>query len=282
MDLILDVKGLSKRYNTFSLEDVGFSVPKGSIMGFIGENGSGKTTTIKAILELIKKDAGEVKLFDQLIPLKNIEVREDIGVVLDAPNFPDFVTIEQIDKMMRNIFKRWNTNQYYQLIEQFNLPKGKAFKEFSKGMQMKLAIAVALSHHAKLLILDEPTSGLDPIVRDEILDIFLDFIQDEEHSIFVSSHIIGDLEKVADYITFLHQGKVVFSMSKDDLLTEYGIIHCTNNDFETIDKDAIVGYRRNSFGVEVLVKKKYISKAIAMEKANIEQIMLLHVKGERE
>jgi ABC-2 type transport system ATP-binding protein len=245
MENVLEIKNLTKRYEQFTLDNVNLSLPKGCIMGFVGENGAGKSTTIKLILNLIRKNDGTVRIMG----LDNIKddniIKEDIGVVFDESNFPDDMRIKDINKVMKNIYKKWDESLFTSYLSKFSLPTTKIVKEFSRGMKMKLSLAVALSHHAKLLILDEATSGLDPIVRDEILDEFLDFIQDEEHSIFISSHIISDLEKIADYITFIHKGKIVFSESKDNLLSNYGILKCSNADFVNIDKSNVYGSRKN-------------------------------------
>ncbi len=281
----LVVDNVSKKYKDFKLDNVSFELPKGSIMGFIGENGAGKSTTIKAILNLINRESGTISVFG----LDNIkdekQIKEDIGIVLDESNFPDNLTLKNISLIFKNIYKSWDDDVYYSYTKRFSLPNDKIIKEYSRGMKMKLAIATALAHKPKLLILDEATSGLDPVVRNEILDVFLDFIQDEEHSILVSSHITSDLEKIADYITFIHQGKIVFSKSKDTLLYEYGILKCKSEDFNLINKSDIMAYKKNDFSYEILInnkenaRKKYSNCVI--DNASLEDIMLLLVKGER-
>ena len=281
MENILDIKNLTKMYDDFTLADVNFTLPEGSIMGFIGENGAGKSTTIKLILDLIRRDSGEISIFG----LDNIKdgnkIKEDIGVVFEESNLPENMTITDVSIVMRNIYKNWDNKVFNSFMKEFSLPVKKTIKEFSRGMKMKLSIAVALSHHAKLLILDEATSGLDPIVREEILDMFLEFIQDEEHSILASSHIISDLEKVADYITFIHRGRILFSESKDNLLCKYGILKCKAAEFEAIDKSIISGYRKSEFGVEALVLKDKIKGRHIIDHASVEDIMLFSIKGER-
>jgi len=262
------------------LEDVNFSLPKGCIMGFVGENGAGKSTTIKLMLNLIRRDSGEISIFGLDNSKHDHQIKEDIGIVFDGSNFHDNMTPTDINKVMKNIYKNWEDAKFYSYLEKFNLPLKKIVKEFSRGMNMKLSIAVALSHHAKLLILDEATSGLDPIVRDEILDVFLDFIQDEEHSIFISTHILSDLEKIADYITFIHKGKIVFSEPKDNLLYNYGILKCSNADFEKINKKIIIGSRKSQFGVEALVKRGNLKGDYTIDNASIEDIMLFQIRGE--
>ena len=273
MDNALEIKNLSKDYGDFVLEDISLSLPKGTIMGFIGENGAGKSTTIKCILDLIKKDAGEIKLLGNSTPLSSKE-KENIGVVLDADNLPDYVTIVDLNLIMKNIFTQWNSQIYFNYVKKFHLPEKKKVCDFSRGMKMKLAIAIALSHDAKLLILDEATSGLDPIVRDEILDIFLEFIQDEEHSILVSSHITSDLERIADYITYIHEGKIVFCEPKDYLLENYVKVQFTDVQFENFDKTRIIGKRKGRFSIDALVTNGNDLHDYVTEKPTIEEIML--------
>ena len=218
MNDALKVEHVNKTYPGFSLTDVCFGLPKGSIMGLVGENGAGKSTIIKILLGLVQKDSGEVQILGERDLEKNKYVKEDIGVVFDEINFYETLTPVKVEKICKNAYKNWDSTAYASYLEQFSLPKDKEIKTFSKGMQVKLCLAVAMSHQAKLLLLDEPTSGLDPIVREELLDIFLEFVQDEEHAVLLSSHITTDLEKIADYITFLHKGNVIFSTSKDELI----------------------------------------------------------------
>lgn len=279
MENVLEIKNLSKKYNQFTLSDVNLDLPKGCIMGFIGENGAGKSTTIKLILNLISRDSGSIRIMGMDNIRDEIGIKEDIGIVFDESNFPDDMKIKDIGKVMKNIYKKWDEKVFQFYMQKFSLPSDKIMKEFSRGMKMKLSIAVALSHHAKLLILDEATSGLDPIVRDEILDVFLEFIQDEEHSVFISSHITSDLEKIADYITFIHKGKIIFSEAKDTLLSDYGILKCSNADFEYIDKKNVFGSRKNQFGVEALVLKNKLKGNYTVDRASIEDIMLFCIKG---
>lgn len=287
MDNILEVAGLVKRYpkSSFALEGVTFSVPCGSIVGFIGENGAGKTTTIKSILGIIAKDGGDVKVFGQELSDSNIQLREDIGVVFDAINFNDTLTAPQLMKVMQGVYRQWDSGRFLELMEQFRLPRDKKIKTFSRGMSMKLAIAVAMSHNSKLLILDEPTSGLDPIMRDEILDIFLDFVGDEAHSILLSSHITSDLEKIADYITFIHKGSTLLTAKKDDLIYNYGVARCRSEQFERMDRQDMVSYRKRDYQIDVLVKdKKAVQrkyKDIIIDNVTIDEIMILLVKGDR-
>ncbi len=277
------IHGLTKRYKDFTLDNISFRIPKGTIMGFVGENGAGKTTTIKAILDLIKTDGGEAYLLG--CPSKSLskEVKAELGVVFDGSNFHDNLTLENINLIMKNIYTNWDEVMFRCYLDRFHLPQKKIIKEFSRGMKMKVSIAVALSHHSKLLILDEATSGLDPMVRDEILDIFLEFIQDEEHTILLSSHIISDIEKIADYVTFIHQGKIIFCESKDELIYQYGIIHCRKEDAAVIDRSFVVGVRENNFGTDVMINKKAEFQKCyhqyTVDKTSIEEIMLFISRG---
>lgn len=280
----LAVKGLTKAYRDFTLDHVSFEVPRGAIVGLIGENGAGKSTTLNAILGLVKKDAGSIEILGQPDEELSPQIRSQIGVVFDGNNYPDMLSARQLNRVFKNIYPHWDEARYLSLLKEMALPLDKAIKALSKGMKMKLSIAAALSHHASLLILDEATSGLDPVVRDDILDLFLDFVQDESHSILVSSHITSDLEKVADYIVFIHQGKVVFSKPKDELKYQYGIIRCGAAQFEALNKEEIIACRKRDYEWEVLIadrtaaQRKY-PKAV-VDPASIDDIMLLHVKGE--
>ena len=284
MDTILRVENITKKYAGFQLDHVSIDLPKGTIMGLIGENGAGKSTTINAILDLIKKDDGTVTFWGQELSSSK-QLKEDIGVVFDGVNFYETLTPAKVGKISEKAYKQWDEYLYRDYLKRFGLPLDKEIKTLSKGMKMKLCIAVALSHKPKLLILDEATSGLDPVMRDDILDVFLDFVQDENHSILMSSHITTDLEKVADYITFIHQGKVLFCKTKDELRYKYGIIRCGAAVFDQIDKAEILAYRKDDYQWNVLVadkekaRKKY--KAAVVDDAAIDDILLLYVKGER-
>lgn len=266
------------------LDHVSFSIPKGTIMGLIGENGAGKSTTINAILELIHKDDGTVTFWGQELSSAK-QLKEDIGVVFDGINFYETLTAAKVGKISQAAYKQWEDRLYREYLNRFQLPTDKEIKTFSKGMKMKLCIAVALSHKPKLLILDEATSGLDPVMRDDILDVFLEFVQDEEHSIMISSHITTDLEKVADNITFIHHGKVLFCKAKDELRYQYGIIRCGAAAFDEIDKSEILAYRKEDYQWNVLVADKEKArrryKNAVVDDAAIDDILLLYVKGER-
>ena len=283
MNDALIISGLTKTYKDFMLNGVSFSVPCGSIVGLIGENGAGKSTTINAVLGLIQKEAGSICVLGKEQP--DNEIKEQIGVVFDGNNYPEIFSTRKLNRVMKDIYHSWEEHTFLNLLKKFSLPTDKQIKQFSKGMKMKLAIAVALSHNSKLLILDEATSGLDPVIRDDILDILLDFAQDETHSILISSHITTDLEKIADYIVFIHEGQVVFSKLKDELIEQYGIIKCGAAQFEALDKSDIIVYRKMDYEWQVLVadraamKKKYPKTLI--DSVSIDEIMLLYVKGER-
>ena len=283
MDNILEVKNLTKKYADFTLDHVSFSIPKGTIMGLIGENGAGKSTTIRAILDLIHKDDGTVTFWGQKLSSTK-QLKEDIGVVFDDINFYETLTAAKVGKISQTAYKQWDERLYRGYLNRFLLPADKEIKTFSKGMKMKLCIAVALSHKPKLLVLDEATSGLDPVMRDDILDIFLEFVQDEGHSIMISSHITTDLEKVADNITFIHQGKVLFCKAKDELLYQYGIVRCGAAVFDEIDKSEILAYRKEDYQWNVLVADKQKArrryKNTVVDDATIDDILLLYVKGE--
>ncbi len=285
MENILEINNLSKEYGEFKLKNINLTLPKGSIMGLIGENGAGKSTTIKLILNLAKRKSGDIKIFG----LDNIrnekEIKEQLGVVLDESYFHDNLNSKDVSSIMSRVYKNWDSPVFDSYIEKFKLPEKKIIKEYSRGMKMKLSIAVALSHHPKLLILDEATSGLDPMVRNEILDVLLDFIQDEEHSILVSSHITSDLEKIADYITFIHQGEIVFSEEKDSILDSHGILKCGAEDFKTLDEELIVAFEKSSFGYNVLIKDRHKLSGrynnFIIDKPSFEDIMLLYTRRDK-
>lgn len=279
MEFALEIQGLTKKYDGFKLDDISLTLPGGCIMGFIGENGAGKSTTIKLILDLIAKDQGTITVLGQEGGVhSNKLLKENIGVVLDESYFPEALNAKQINLIMKNIYSTWDVAAYNNWMKRFELPEKKPFKAYSRGMKMKLAIAVALSHDSKLLILDEATSGLDPIIREEILDVFQEFIQDETHSVFMSSHIISDLEKICDYITFIHKGKLIFSEPKDELLEQFVLVKCSEADIASIPKASVHGIRKNSFGVEALVKRNSVPPQLVMDRVSIEDIMLYHIK----
>lgn len=283
MENILEVKHLSKKYKDFELKDVSFELPKGMIMGFIGENGAGKTTTIKAILNIIQDYTGKIKIFGLDHKKGETQIREDIGVVLDDMFFPEILVPNDIDCILKDVYQNWDSHLYFQYLKDFSLPTTKPIKTFSKGMRKKLEIATALSHHPKLLILDEPTSGLDPIARNEVIDIFQNFIQDEECSILLSSHITTDLEHIADYIVFINHGEIMIHKTCDELLEQYGIVKCTEAEFQKFDSKDYLTYKKTKYEYEVLIenqkvfKKKYDVHTI--DKITLEDLMVLMIKG---
>lgn len=277
----LKIEHLSKRYKDFALEDVSISLPCGSIMGFIGENGAGKTTTMKAMLGLIGKDGGTIEVFGKPFDGTDKAQKEYIGVVMDSICFSDELNAKDINLIMKNVYRTWDEKKYFNWIKNFRIDEKKKIKEYSRGMTMKLSLAVALSHDTRLLILDEATSGLDPVVREQILDVFLEFIQDEGHSIFISSHILSDLEKVCDYVTFIHKGKIRFSMNKDELLEKYVVLKCSKEELKKIRTSAIISEKENAFGAEALVERSAVPAGLVADHASIEDIMVFFVKEEQ-
>jgi len=280
----IKIENLSKKYEDFELKDVSFNAPCGSIVGLIGENGAGKSTTIKAILDLTEKESGVVEILGSATLDK--ETKEHIGVVFEGNNFPEELNAKELNNVLKNIYKYWNEEKFYGLLYDFKLPIQKKIKDYSRGMKMKLAILVALSHGTKLLILDEATNGLDPIIREEILDILLDFIQDETHTVLLSSHITSDLEKIADYIVFIKNGTVFLNASKDELIYEYGILKCKKEDFDKIDKEDIITYIKRENIYEILIydkkEKKNKYKDLNIDKVSLDDIMLMYIKGSDE
>lgn len=275
---VIEIKNLTKKFKGFALDNVSISLPTGCIMGLIGENGAGKSTVIKSILGIIHPDGGEINIFGKE---PTAEMKNDIGVVLDEIGIPMQFNIKNVDSIMKNVFTNWNSDVFYDYIKKFNLPDKKAFKTFSKGMKMKLGIAVALSHDAKLLILDEPTSGLDPLVRDEIIDIFNDFTRDETHSILISSHIVSDLEKICDYITFIHNGKITLCEEKDILLEKYGFINTSEEVLAGLDKSAVKGKKSHKFGTEAVIVRDKVPSSFDVKPVTIEELFVYMSKEEK-
>lgn len=274
----LEIRNLKKSYPGFTLDNLNLTLPSGCIMGLIGENGAGKSTTIKLILDMIHKDSGSITILGKDNG-DNIELtKEDIGVVMDEVGIPECLTIKQVGKIMKKTFHNWNNSEYTRLVEKLELPNQKQFREFSRGMKMKLGIAIALSHGAKLLILDEATSGLDPLIRDEVVEMLSDFTRDENHSILISSHIVSDLEKLCDYIAFIHKGKLLLCEEKDELLSEYGLIHCTAEDLQKIPPEAIKHKKENPYGVEVMVQRSAVPSGINISPISIEELFVFMVK----
>ena len=277
----LEIKDLCKLYKGFELDHINLLLPSGCIMGLVGENGAGKSTTIKLILNAIKRDGGSIKVLGK-DNRENFELtKEDIGVVLDEVGFADCLTAKQVGAIMQNLYKNWDKSVYAGYLKKLKIPNDKQYKDFSKGMKMKLCIAVALSHNAKLLILDEATSGLDPVVRDEVLDVFSEFTRDEDHAILMSSHIVSDLEKVCDYIAFMHNGRLMLCEEKDRLKETYGIIHCKKSEFDEINSAAVIGKRVSPYGVEAIVHRNQIPARMEIAPVDLEQLFIFMVKGER-
>ena len=287
MENILEVEKLCKSFSNSdsALDNVSFSIPYGSIMGFVGENGAGKTTTISCILNTMVQDSGTIRLFGKELSDDDTEVREKIGVVYDGDNFPAYWTAEQLSDVMQGLYKNWDDGLFQTYLEKFQLQPKKKIKHYSRGMTMKLAVAAALSHHPQLLILDEATSGLDPVMRDDMLDVFLDFVQDENHSILLASHITSDLEKIADYITLIHHGKLIMTVSKNDLAYNYAVMRCKESQFRQLDPNDILAYRKRDFQTDVLVangkeaERKY--HGCMVDHVSVDEMMLLLVKGTR-
>ncbi len=280
MTYALELRNVSKHYDKFDLQNINLVLPRGCIMGLIGENGAGKSTVIKLILNLIHRDGGEIDVLDLPAEVYSAERNAKIGVVMDECNIPDMFHVKHIDSVMRDLYPNWDSNQFFSLVREFGLPQDAKVKTFSRGMKMKLSIAIALSHHAELLILDEATSGLDPVVRDEILDMFQEFIQDENHAVLMASHITSDLEKVCDYITYITNGHIEISMEKDRLLEEYAVFKGTEEQLADIPTEAIVRVRRNPYGVEAMVHREQVNPAFALDRLTLEAVMLFFNKGE--
>lgn len=284
MEYNLEISNLVKNYSNFTLNISDLKLPKGSIMGLIGENGAGKSTTIKAILNAIKLTSGEIKIFGTDISdsSKELQLKQQIGVVLDENHFYNDLNVKGVNQFMSKIFSTWNEDLFFSYMKSFNIPHKKVLKDFSRGMKMKFNIGTALAHNPKLLILDEATSGLDPVVRNEILDVFLEFIQDEERSIFVSSHITSDLERICDYITYIKEGSIVFSKSKDEILESFYILRCTEKDLNEINSSKIRGLRKSSFGCEALLEltqeEQDQYKKYTLDSASLEDIMFYYRK----
>lgn len=279
----IEISNLTKRYDGFTLNDISFNVPKGSIMGFIGQNGAGKTTTIKSLLNIIKPDSGSIKLLGLDNREHEYDIKEKIAAVFDEQPFHEDFSARELNIMMGGIYLGWDKEKFFEYLDRFELPRKKKIKAFSKGMKMKLQIAAALSHGAKLLIMDEATTGLDPVVRNEILDIFLEYLQDDSNSILMSSHITSDLEKVADSVTFIDKGRLLLTGYKDDILDSHGVIKCTKSDYNDIDRADIISARLNDFGAEVMVSDRAAAKqkysGLAIDKTTLEEIMLFYVNS---
>lgn len=295
MENILELHQVSKTYSKsdFTLDSLSLSLPYGAILGFVGENGAGKTTTIDCILNTVRKDSGTVKLFGREMGDEDTDIREKIGVVYDGDNFPGFWTATHLSRVMAGLYAQWDDALFQKYLEEFRLPPRQKIRSYSRGMTMKLALAAALSHHPQLLILDEATSGLDPVVRSEILDIFRELIEDGEHTIFISSHITSDIEKISDYVMLIHKGELLLSENKDDILYNYAIVRCTKQQASLIPEDIVVGREEGQYEVSVLVRDKrrllennfkekaeqVSSGSFAIDRAGVEDVLLYIVKA---
>ena len=275
----IEFKNVKKCYPGFEL-DLDLALPQGCILGLIGENGAGKSTSIRMLLGMAKPDGGQISVLGQPVDQAFAPVREDIGVVLDEPGFPDCLTPGQVGAVMAGIYRNWDEAAYQALLEKLSLPANKKFKDFSRGMKMKLSIAVALSHKAKLLVLDEPTSGLDPVVRDEVVELFSEFTRDESRSVLISSHIVSDLEKLCDYVAFLHKGKLLLCEEKDKLLEEYGLTLCTREQLESLPVTAIRGKQESLYGVTALIRKADLPEGLSAIPVSLEDLFVTMIKEE--
>ncbi len=277
---VIEIKNLSKSYKEFKIENFSLEVPSGSIVGLIGENGAGKTTLIKLILNMIKKDNGTVTVLGKDNLTELCDVKNNIGVVLDEPGIPDFLTVKDVNKIMKNIFTNWNEKDFLHYVKKLKVPENKTFKEFSKGMKMKLGLAIALSHKPELLILDEATNGLDPVMRDEVNDIFMEFTRNENHSILVSSHIVSDLDKICDYIVFMHDGRLLLCEEKDLLREKYGLVSCSKEQMKNIKKETVIGKKETPYGITLLMERRNIPKGMSVTPTDVEEMFVFMVKGE--
>lgn len=282
MSNAIETRGLTKHFKDFTLDSLDLELPEGCILGLIGENGAGKTTAIKLLLGILKPDSGTASVLGQDISGDMSRVKEDIGVVLDEPGLPEKLTLRQLEKIMPSIYKSWSREDFSAYIRRLDLPEDKPYKDFSRGMKMKLGLALALSHKPRLLLLDEATSGLDPVVRDDVTDLLLDFTRDEGHSVLISSHIVSDLEKVCDYIAFLHKGRLMLLEEKDALLEEYGLLQCSREEAEAIEPSAIIGRRDNPYGCRLIVRKDALPRGAETQPVSIEELFVFMVKEDKQ
>ncbi len=277
----LEIRNLTKSYPDFTLDNLNLTLPGGCILGLIGENGAGKSTTIKLILDMIRKDSGTITILGRDNAEYDKRIKEEVGVVLDEAGIPECLTVAQVGRVMKHTFRNWDEAEYSRLIRKLGLPDKKPFKDFSRGMKMKLAIAVAMSHHSRLLILDEATSGLDPVVRDEVVEMFSEFTRDENHSVLISSHIVSDLEKLCDYVAFLHKGKLMLCEEKDRLLDEYGLLHCTAEELKQLPAEAVRYIKENPYGAEAMVRRSAVPDGLHVSPISIEELFVFMVKEAR-
>ena len=282
MEFIIELDNVTKRYKDFTLDHISFRLPRGMIYGMIGENGAGKSTCIHAITDLISIDEGNIRLFGENYHQHAEEIKQKIGVVLDGVNQNPYLKCKDMDCIMKKIYKNWDSRKFFQYLKTFQISQEKKVKDLSKGMQVKLNFAVALSYNPELLILDEATSGLDPVMREDILELLQEFVLEENHSILISSHITSDLDKIADYILFLHEGKVLFVKSREEI-EQYGILHCGQDFFEALSPEDYEAYIKNEFSYRLLVPNRYELKKhfsdLIINKASIEDVMLFQIKG---
>ncbi len=278
----IEIRGLCKRYKGFSLDDLNLDLPYGCVLGLVGENGAGKSTTIRLIMDALERDGGTVSVLGADNQSKEfLDLKEDIGVVLDETFVPEVINAKQLGRIMAGTYQNWDQSVYDGWIRRFDLPPDKKFKDYSRGMTMKLGIAAALSHRPRLLLLDEATGGLDPMVREELLEVFADFAAEEGHAVLLSSHIVSDLERICDYIAFLHKGRLVLCEEKDLLLDKYGILKCSKEQLANIPQEAIHGRRVGTYGVEALVEREFMPRDAVVDRASLEDIILYMAKGEQ-
>ena len=274
----LELKNVTKSFTGFRLDTINLTLPCGCVMGLVGENGAGKSTTIKLILDMLHKDGGSITVLGRDNQDDIRLTKEDVGVVMDEVGIPECLNAKQVGNVMRHTFRNWDDAEYARLLQKLSVPERKPFKEFSRGMKMKLGIAVAMSHGSKLLLLDEATSGLDPVVRDEVLEMFDDFTRDETHSILISSHIVSDLEKLCDYVAFLHQGKLLLCEEKDALLSQYAMVHCTAEQMKTLQPDAVLHKKETPYGVEAMVRRSAVPNGWSVSPISMEELFVFMVK----
>lgn len=281
MSNAIETKGLTKCFPGFTLKGLNLTLPSGCILGLIGENGAGKTTAIKLLLGMLKPDGGSASVLGADIGGDLQPVKEAIGVVLDEPGLPHMLKAGQVDKIMGRIYKSWSSQDFAALLRRLAIPEDKPYGDFSRGMKMKMGLAIALAHKPRLLLLDEATSGLDPVVRDDVTDLLLDFTRDEEHSILLSSHIVSDLEKVCDYIAFLHKGRLMLLEEKDALLNEYALLQCSLKEAEQIDPTAVIGRRDTPYGCRLILRRDAAPAGAALGSISIEELFIFMVKEEQ-
>ena len=277
----LEIRNLTKTFPGFRLENLNLTLPSGCVMGLIGENGAGKSTTIRLILNMLRADSGTITILGRDSRENTRLTKEEVGVVLDEIGLPECLNTRQVGKVMAGTFRTWDQGRYERLLKEFHLPEGKPFKSFSRGTKMKLGIAIALSHGSKLLLLDEPTGGLDPVVRDEVVEMFSDFTRDENHSILISSHIVSDLEKLCDYIAFLHKGKLLLCQEKDQLLAEYGMLPCAREQLETLDPGAVLCRKDTPYGCNAIVRRRAVPAGLPLSPISIEELFVFMAKEDR-